>query len=163
VALNRILLAVDGSPSAGPALSFTAGLAAGHGATAYVLHVNQYLVGGRGHTVITERAAAELVGRAVDQLRELGIDVVGFTRRATAFDVHRVIIDTARATDADAIVMGSNRRRGWLRLRGHGLRERVARSSPYPVLAAPAPLEVPRELPDALGAPRPAVRIGHRR
>jgi nucleotide-binding universal stress UspA family protein len=107
------------------------------------VHVNQYVVGGRGITVLTEKEAAELVDRSVGQLRDLGVDAVGFVRRATAFNLPRVIIDTARATDADALVLGSTRRRGLAALFGHGVRERVTRLSPFPVLTAPGPLKLP--------------------
>lgn len=156
---DRLLVAIDGSDNAGPALSFTAGLASRYGATVYVLHVNQYLVGGRGHTVITEKEAAELVDSAVGQLRELGIDAVGFVRRATAFNLPRVIVDTARATEADALIVGSSRRRGLRRRFGHGIRERVTGLSPFPVLTAPAPLNLPAELSARISAARLPARL----
>ena len=143
---NRLLLAIDGSAGADPAVAFTAGLANQYGAHVYVVHVNQYVVGGRGHTVITERESGALVDAAVVQLRALGLDSFGFARRATAFNVPQVIADTACATDADAIVMGSNRRQGLRARFGGGIRERVTRLATVPVLTAPGPLELPADL-----------------
>ena len=142
----RLLVAIDESPSTQVVLDFATALAR-RGATAiHVLHVNPLLVGGRGHAELTETEAARLVEAAVrqlrQQLRDCDVKVTGSLARATCFQLHQVIAETAEARHSDAIVVGSRRRRGVRRIFGHGLRERVTGLSPLPVLVAPAPLEV---------------------
>jgi nucleotide-binding universal stress UspA family protein len=144
--LKRILLALDSSDSGQVAISFTIALA-GSDTEVRILHVNEFLVGGRGLTMETPAEARFLLDDAVLQLRCCGVTPAGLTATgvvaiATCFSVADCIIAEADRWSADAIVLGSARRRGLRRIACHGVRERVIRSSCLPVLTAPAPLRV---------------------
>ncbi len=139
--LNRILLALDSSDSGQVALSFTIALAR-PGTEVRILHINEFLLGGRGMTVETHREARFLLDDAVLQLRCNGVTAGGLVATATRFSVAECIIAEADRWTADAIVLGSARRRGLRRIACQGIRERVIRSTSLPVLTAPAPLRV---------------------
>ena len=152
---QRLLLAIDDSPSGQTAVSFACGLAAGSGAAVRVLHVNQFQPGARGLLAepgipepgIAEPGAEEtdpIVADAVMELLLAGIDVSGTACVTTSFGVADRIAAEAGAWRADAIVVGSRRHRGLRRLRGRRVREALTRRSPLPVLIAPAPLRVGR-------------------
>ena len=139
--LNRILLALDSSDSGQVAISFTIALAR-PGTEVRILHVNEFMLGGRGMTVETHREARFLLDDAVLQLRCNGVTAGGVVATATGFSVAECIIAEADRWSADAIVLGSARRCGWRRITCHGVRERVIRCTSLPVLTAPAPLRV---------------------
>lgn len=52
-------------------------------------------------------------------------------------DPARVIVLHANARDVDIVILGSNRRRGWQRLREGSVAERVLRRAAWPVLIVP--------------------------
>ena len=52
-------------------------------------------------------------------------------------DPARVIVLHANARKMDLVVLGSNRRRGWRRLREGSVSERVLRRAAWPVLIVP--------------------------
>jgi K+-sensing histidine kinase KdpD len=52
-------------------------------------------------------------------------------------DPARVIVLHANARKVDIVVLGSNRRRGWRRLREGSVAERVLRRAAWPVLIVP--------------------------
>jgi K+-sensing histidine kinase KdpD len=52
-------------------------------------------------------------------------------------DPARLILLHANARKADIVVLGSNRRRGWRRLREGSVSERVLRRAAWPVLIVP--------------------------
>jgi nucleotide-binding universal stress UspA family protein len=52
-------------------------------------------------------------------------------------DPARVIVLHANARKADIVILGSNRRRGWRRLREGSVAERVLRRAAWPVLIVP--------------------------
>lgn len=139
--LKRILLALDSSDSGQVAVSFTVALAGG-GTEVRVLHINEFQVGGRGLTLETGAEAGALVDDALLQLRASGVTATGAVATATCFSMADCIVDEADRWSADAIVLGSARRRGLRRIACQGVRERVVRSTCLPVLTAPAPLRV---------------------
>jgi nucleotide-binding universal stress UspA family protein len=139
---HQLLLAIDDSPAAPVSVSFAIAKAREHSSSVHVVHVNQYLVGGRGFTVLTGVEANALVDQAVEDLRMSGVQATRSIVRGTCFDVATRIVESAEAWSASAIVLGSHSHR---RLRrGQGVRERVTRLSSVPVLSSPAPLKVPR-------------------
>ena len=157
---QRLLLAIDDSPATEAGTSFVLALARQRGSAVQVLHVNQFITGGRGMTVLSEREAERLVEGAVGELRAAGVSASGIVMRATCFDVGSRIAEAAARFGADAIVVGSRRRRRLSRFLGHGVREAIVASSALPVLTAPAPLRVqPHVPPAAYGVPaQPIVR-----
>jgi nucleotide-binding universal stress UspA family protein len=146
---TRILLAIDDSSSSEAAVSFAIALARQSSGAVRVVHVNEYLVGGRGFTVETQSQAINHLEHAVTALREAGIPTEGSLYLTTCFGVEDRIATAAQDWSADVIVLGSRRRRRLGRFGGKGMRERVTSLSALPVLTAPAPLDVTsRRLPD---------------
>jgi nucleotide-binding universal stress UspA family protein len=139
---TRILLGLDASPSGEVAVDFATALARGCGAAVHVLFVNEKLVGGRGATILSPAEARDLVGSAVEQLRGAGLVADGSIASGTYRDVASRLATTAADTACDAIVLGSFRRRGLIRLFSPRVREKTMRLTHLPVLAAPSPLRV---------------------
>jgi nucleotide-binding universal stress UspA family protein len=151
---ERILLALDDSPAGEVATTFAgalaqragAGAGAGAGASVHVLHVNEGLVGGHGLTLRTRQEAIDLVTGAVGHLADAGVRAGGSIWVSSYRDVPRRIVTEAAERSADAIVLGSNRRRRWGRWFSAQVRERTTRLTSLPVLVAPAPLKVATSL-----------------
>jgi nucleotide-binding universal stress UspA family protein len=135
---TRILLAVDSSDAGPVAVSYASALASSGAATVRAVHVNEFLVGGRGFTAETEREAMQVVDEAVAALRSAGVEADGVHYLANCFTVPNRIVDAAHEWGADVIVLGSTRRR-FRRLVGKGLRERVTAMTSLPIVTAPAP------------------------
>jgi nucleotide-binding universal stress UspA family protein len=142
---TRILLAIDDSDSSEAAVSFATALAVQSSAAVRVVHVNEYLVGGRGFTVRTQAEAIEHLETAVNTLRAAGIPTEGVLYLTNAFGVDLRIANSAHDWSADVIVLGSRRQRRFGhfgRFAGKGIRERVISLTSLPVLTAPSPLHV---------------------
>ena len=139
--LKRILLALDSSDSGPVAVSFTMALAS-QATEIRVLHINEFLVGGRGLTLETAAESGVLLDDALLQLRSCGLMASGAVASGTCSSVADCIVAEAQGWSADAIVLGSARRRGLRRIACQGVRERVVRATCLPVLIAPAPLRV---------------------
>jgi len=94
---------------------------------------------------MTPYDARYLVDDATLRFRCAWVTATGVARLAPATTTRSVsesIADEARRWGADAIVLGSRRRRGVRRVTSRGVREQVTRLSCLPVLTAPAPLRV---------------------
>jgi nucleotide-binding universal stress UspA family protein len=142
---QRLLLAIDGSDAGPVAVSFALALAS-PGTAVHVVHVNQYQTGGRGLTTETGGEACQPVHVAVTELLAAGVPATGVVCISSCFAVADRIVAEADRWAADAIVLGSHRRRGGWRLLGQGVRARITRLSQLPVLTAPAPLKVSRRV-----------------
>ena len=139
-----LVLAIDESPAGEVGLSFATALARAHRSTVHVVHANVLLIGGRGATAETREQSTRIVGDAVGQLNEAGVDASGEDLVATHFHVGFRVARVADQVGADAIVLGSHRRRLFSRLLGRGVRERITRATSLPVLVAPSPLRMGR-------------------
>ena len=142
---QRLLLAIDGSDAGPVAISFAIAMAS-PGTAVHVVHINQYQVGGRGLTIETGDEACRPVQVAVTELLAADVRATGVVCTSTCFAVADRIVAEADRWAADAIVLGSHRRRGGRRLLGQGVRARITRLSQLPVLTAPAPLKVSRRV-----------------
>ena len=147
---TRILLAIDDSPSSEPAISFATALARQSSGAVRVVHVNEYLVGGRGFTVETQTEAIRHLEKAVSALRAASIPTEGSLYTTSCFGVEARIANAASDWSADVILLGSRRRRRFGRFGGKGMRERVTDLTTLPVLTAPAPLDVAADRVDDL-------------
>ncbi len=157
---KHILVAIDDSPS-GPAAVSHAMAMAGDGGSVRVVHVNEFAVGGRGHTLETRQEAAAVLDSALADLRAAGVSASGVVVPSTCFNVARRITDEAHTWAADVIVVGSRRRSPLGGLRGKGMRERVTGLTSLPVMTSPPPLRVDRrgrKVPSRLAVPRAPVR-----
>jgi nucleotide-binding universal stress UspA family protein len=149
---NRILLAIDDSPSGPAAASFAIAMARKEQAPVRVIHVNEFAVGGRGHTLETRAEAAKVLDDAVSDLRAAGVVASGLVVTSTCFNVARRVAEVAEEWGADVIVVGSRRRRRLAGLAGKGFRERITGLISLPVMTAPAPLRVGRRGPNSTGS-----------
>jgi nucleotide-binding universal stress UspA family protein len=143
---ERVALAIDRGDAGRMATSFAVSLA-GNGNTpgsVRVVHINEFLFGGRGHTVETQAEAAAVVQEAVDELRAAGVEATGEVRLATCFNTAAAIADAAAEWGADVIVVGSRRHPRLGALFSRGVRGRITRMTPLPVVAAPAPITLGR-------------------
>ena len=156
---QRILLAVDAGDAGRVATSFTVALARKCGAAVHVVHVNEYLLGGRGITSETPAEAADVVADALRDMHAAGVRATGMTYRTTVFDVPAAICDLADQVRADVIVVGSRRRRILPSFMRRGTREHIARRTALPVITAPAPLRVRRHDRTLEEAPSPGVAV----
>jgi nucleotide-binding universal stress UspA family protein len=163
---NRILLAIDDSSSSEVAISFATAMAKESGAAVRVVHVNEYMVGGRGYTVETHAQAMARLESAVVALRGAGIRTEGSLYVANCFGVESRIANAAHDWSADVIVLGSRRRRRFRPFAGRGMRERVLSLTALPVLTAPSPLQIAsgplpglHELPSERLADFPSISI----
>lgn len=134
-----ILLALDEYESGHSALGFTKDLAATTQSDVRVLHVRALSKWGRVPPVETPAQAGALVDEAVFNLRVAGIGAEGRFRSVPQDQVALRIVEESLLWLCDAIVLGTRRLKGIERLSGRGVRERVLRMSPLPVLAAPTP------------------------
>jgi nucleotide-binding universal stress UspA family protein len=139
---ERLLVAIDDTAASEVGISFATALAHRYGASVHVFHVNELLVGGRGVTMETDGEARRLVDDAVRQLQDSGVEATGEYEVANCFTLAPRIAEAASRSGADAIVLGSQRRRRLPRLFGRGVRERVTGVTPLPVLTAPSPLKL---------------------
>src|SRR5580698_2472226 len=106
---NRVLLAIDDSPSSEAAISFAIALAWQSSGAVRVVHVNEYLVGGRGFTVETQTEAIDHLENAVSLLRAAGIPTEGSLYMSSCFGVEARIANAASDWSADVILLGSRR------------------------------------------------------
>jgi nucleotide-binding universal stress UspA family protein len=88
----------------------------------------------------TPDEANSLVEQAVFALRLAGVGAEGRACSLPEDQVARRIVEESLYWVCDAIVVGTRRLRGVSRLSGHGVRDRILRLSPLPVIAAPTPL-----------------------
>ena len=129
---TRLLLAIDDSPGSEVATDFAVAIAQHHAAEVHVFHVNEYLVGGRGVTLLTRAEAAELVTGAVHRLRAAGVRATGTSVVASYRDVARRIAGAAHDRSVDAIVLGSQRHRRLGRIFSPGCARAPCGSPPCP-------------------------------
>lgn len=140
---SRILVPIDGSDAAERGLDEAIALAQRLGSTLRVLHVADARVHGAAacayappeQLVDDWRIAGErLVPAALERARAQGVKVEGALRCDPARQVHEVILEEARAAQAELVVMGTHGRDGLPRLLQGSDAERVLRESPVPVL-----------------------------
>ena len=140
---QRILVPVDGSPTAERGLREAVGLASGQDSRLLFLHVVD------DYTMLIEMSSAAGYDEIIRGQRQYGLDVLAKAKRAAeAASVHcetllrevtgkriaDVIIDQAHLHACDLIVMGTHGRRGFSRLTLGSAAEGVARTSTVPVL-----------------------------
>jgi nucleotide-binding universal stress UspA family protein len=129
-ALTRILCAIDLEKASGRAFDRALSLAVVSGAKLHLLHATPPDVSfssrarDRLHYLNELRQRAEAAGVKVRVDEQHG-------------DPARVIVLHANARKVDLVVLGSNRRRGWRRLREGSVSEVVLRRAAWPVLIVP--------------------------
>jgi nucleotide-binding universal stress UspA family protein len=137
---ERMLLAIDQYESGQSALGMTASLAAATGCEVRVLHVRELTRWARVPPLETPAQAQLLVEEAIFSLRLAGVGAEGRSCSVFGDLVAARIVEESLVWFCDVIVLGTRRLRGLSRLSGDGVREKVLRLSPLPVIAAPTPL-----------------------
>jgi nucleotide-binding universal stress UspA family protein len=128
--LSRILCAVDLERASERALDRALSLALVGDARLFILHATppnapfSWRAGARRQYLTELRERAEAKGVKVRVEEQHG-------------DPARVIVLHANARNVDIVILGSNRRRGWQRLREGSVAERVLRRAAWPVLIVP--------------------------
>ena len=140
---KKILVPLDGSPTAARGFEEAVGLARVTGASLRLLHVVDT------YPFALEMATASTWQQIVDGMKEAGQAVLDRARQTAidhgvAADVKLVegptgrvadaVLDEARESGCDLIVMGTHGRRGFSHVMMGSDAERVVRESPLPVL-----------------------------
>jgi nucleotide-binding universal stress UspA family protein len=146
--LKKILCAIDLTKASRTAFDRALSIARAHKGRLYILHVvpASYPFSwqqGERHELLTNlRERAGRQGVPVRTVEQHG-------------DPARTIVLHANARNADLVVLGSNRRRGWQRFREGSVGERVLRRAAWPVLIVPWDAPAARsDRPSASGSTR---------
>jgi nucleotide-binding universal stress UspA family protein len=134
---GRVLVAIDQREARCSVIEFAARLSSGPSAAVRVFHGIEYVGRGCAAPLETRQEAEMVVEEAVFDLRMSGVGASGSVRPCFNRDIGRMIVAEAAGWRADMIVVGGRRGRGPGRVFGHGIRERVLRRSPIPVVVAP--------------------------
>ena len=137
---NKLLLAVDQFEPGQAAVDFTIGLAARTKSDVQVLHVRELPNSLRVPALESSGEAQVLVEETVRRLQTAGIAAEGEVISDRENRVAQCIVKEASNTKCDTIVLGSLRLRGLQSITGHGIRERVLKLSPLPVIVTPTAL-----------------------
>lgn len=141
---NKILVPIDGSPTANGALAEAARVARLSNSTVRVLHICDLLGYVRGvqvpASVISElRAAAAKAAGEVLAEATAGVDASGFALDTKLIEtagerIAELIVNHAKEWGADLIVLGTHGRRGIERVMMGSDAEQVARTASVPVM-----------------------------
>jgi nucleotide-binding universal stress UspA family protein len=128
--LARILCAIDLERASDRAFERALSLAVVSGAKLFLLHATPA-------TVPFSRRASERLRYLTELRKRAEAEGVKVRVDEQHGDPARVIVLHANARKMDLVVLGSNRRRGWRRLREGSVSERVLRRAAWPVLVVP--------------------------
>ncbi|WP_226023798.1 universal stress protein [Halomicrobium salinisoli] len=133
---DRLLFPTDGSDVASDALDYALDVASTHGATLHVLNVADTTVDSvtnvRGEVVdALEEEGERVVAAAAERARDRGVSVVTDVLQGRP---HETIVDYARTSDVDLVVMPTHGRSGIERYLLGSVTERVVNTSDVPVL-----------------------------
>lgn len=140
---KRILVPVDGSPTATQGLREAIKLAGDQGAAILLLHVvDEWRVAAGDIAAVNldagskalREAGAELLQKAAAQVREAGLEVETALVEELGTPVGECIVRRAREWPADLIVCGTHGRRGMSRLLLGSSAEYIVRHATVPVL-----------------------------
>jgi nucleotide-binding universal stress UspA family protein len=143
ITLRRLLCPVDFSPFSERALRQSAAIARWFESEITVLYVEEPLISSARSEAASKRGVPGPSG--IDELREFVASTIGavpkVTPRATDGDAVAKILEEARRTAADLIVMGTQGRTGLSRLVLGSVAERVLRQADCPVMTIPPAAE----------------------
>ena len=132
---ERILVAVDGSPRSEKTIQIAVDLAQRYEATVTVVHVREYeRYEGDDIDLGPPIPAEKLVQQVLDRFREGGVEANGEIRRVSSGDTPEKIVEVAKTSQADLIVMGSRGMTEWRSLLLGGVANKVVHHAACPVL-----------------------------
>ena len=151
---NRILVAIDSSDYSRLVIPTACEVAQKFHSDVFVLHVSEH---DRGRAAVysteTPAEATRLVGDAVKEFSDLGLNAAGEIHDVAAGHVAKNIVDTADAMRSELIVMGS---RGLSDVQGlllGSVTHKVMQLAAIPVLVAKGPMPVKVKEPEAETVP----------
>ncbi len=143
--IKRILVATDFSPMSEHAFRFAGALARDYGARLIAVHVMQTPMAVYAETaVFLEEPDQNAAREALEALNVPGVEI---ERRLMEGEPVAGIVQTARETAADLIVMGTHGRGGLMRVLLGSVAEGVLREAPCPVMTIKATVPVPTDAP----------------
>lgn len=132
---ERILLAVDGSEHSAKTVPVASDLAKRYGATVTVLRVREFQRRlGTNVDIDPEDESESYVDGVVNELTSNGVAATGETRRVSAGQVAKEIVEAAAEVEAGLIVMGTRGRTEWQSLLVGGVAHKVLAHATCPVL-----------------------------
>ena len=147
--IKTILVATDFSPMSEHAFRFAGALARDYGARLIVVHVIQPPVAVYAETAVFLEEPDHSAAR--EALRNLHVPGVEVDYRLMEGEPVSTIVQVARETGADLIVVGTHGRGGLLRVLLGSVAEGVLREAPCPVMTikstVPIPVPAPAEEP----------------
>jgi len=145
---KTIVWATDGSELADVALDHVRELARIHGSHIVAVHANELLRGRAGGAPLLadEADLEEQIGKQVEELRSVGIDVTLEVRTGSR-DVAILIAEAAEDVDADLIVVGTHGRSGFTAAVMGSVARALCHTAGRPVLVVPPPRATKRQAP----------------
>ena len=132
---ERILVAVDGSPKSEKTIEIALDLARRYGSAVTVVHVREYeRYEGDDVDLGPPIPADQLVQDVLNRFDAAGIEASGEIRRVSSGDTPEQIVEVAKQSQADLIVMGSRGMTEWKSLLLGGVANKVVHHATCPVL-----------------------------
>ena len=132
---EKILVAVDGSPHSSKTLPVAADLAGRYGGTVTVIHVREHeRYEGQDVDLGPPQEAESLVDEALARFREAGVPASGEIRRVKPGNTPKEILEVAKESAADLIIMGTRGMTEWKSLVLGGVANKVVQHATCPVL-----------------------------
>ena len=132
---EHILVAVDGSHKGGKSLPIAIDLATKYGSTVTVVHVREHgRYEGSEVDLGPGTEAEELVGAVLERFRAAGVEARSEIRHVSPGDTPEQIVEVAKSSGADLIVMGTRGMTEWKSLVLGGVANKVVHHATCPVL-----------------------------
>jgi nucleotide-binding universal stress UspA family protein len=137
---KRILVPVDGSPTSIRGLDEAIGLAKQGGGSIRLMHVLDRVIFTGGETLtgdvfgLLREVGEQTLRRMKEHAAAAGVEVSTWLSEVQPGRVCDVVVEQAKAFDADLIVVGTHGRRGVSRLLVGSDAEQIVRMAPVPVL-----------------------------
>jgi nucleotide-binding universal stress UspA family protein len=132
---ERIVLAVDGSPQSSKTIPVALDLAQRYGSTVVVVHVREHTrYEGSDVDLGPPVPARDLVEQVVTMLDTAGVEARGEIRRVSPGETPEKIVEIARESEADLIVIGTRGMTEWRSLLLGGVANKVVHHAHCPVL-----------------------------
>jgi nucleotide-binding universal stress UspA family protein len=132
---ERIVLAVDGSPQSSKTIPVALDLAQKYGSSVVVVHVREHTrYEGSDVDLGPPITARDLVEQVVGMLEAGGVGARGEIRRVSPGETPEKIVEIAKESEADLIVIGTRGMTEWKSLLLGGVANKVVHHAHCPVL-----------------------------
>jgi nucleotide-binding universal stress UspA family protein len=132
---QHIVVAVDGSPESGKTIGIALDMAKRYGSAVTVVHVREHeRYEGADVDLGPPIPANRLVDNVLATFREGGVEARGEVRRSSSGTTPEQIVEVARESGADLIILGSRGMTEWKSLLLGGVANKVVHHATCPVL-----------------------------